>query len=84
MRNISLTGNSRDKAKGPQHAKGSKGLDVKPSRFASGLAARVGVFGYHLQNHAEQPGDDERERERGGGRRQDSSQGNVSKPKERR
>lgn len=55
-----LTGNSGDKAKGTKHTKGSEGLDVEASRFASRLSAGVRVFGDHLQSHTEQPGDDSR------------------------
>lgn len=63
-----LTGDARDEAKGSQHSKGSEGFDVKAPRFASGLAAGVGVFGHHLQSHAEQPGRGGRGTGRGRGR----------------
>lgn len=50
-----LTGNPGHQAQRSQHSESSQRFDVKPPWFAPGLPPRVGVFGHHLQQHAEQP-----------------------------
>lgn len=50
-----LTGNTRNETKGSQHAEGPQCFHIESPWFASRLAAVVSIFGYHLQNHTEQP-----------------------------